>query len=438
MGYLVPASTDPRHVSMNLFSDEETVKFGSSCSYVNFEGVNFLHQNNAVQFNNGAHHITIKNARILGGKGHIQIHDNVHDLVFDGITMDDAAPPWIAWTDIKSGTKPAEHLKTGSFNMTDGAYNVEILNCTISNSFDAVAIANTAHNVHIHHNKFLGIRDDVVQLGSNSYNIEINHNHMIFVSKGVSWHGSGTPVIPGTKYIHHNIIDCSRSMLSGRNDPQNLLPAKRHGPNNDGMVWARPFGKHVGSGFGDGDPWNIYNNTIIFGQEVNNLGAGHVYPLSSFDANFTHMAINNIIIQTMDHWIAQRANVSDGSQIFDGNLYYRSASNPKSPFFKEWKGNSCQQSFINLAEFKTSQLYLDSKSHYGPGFESSSIEADPQLDDDYYPSSDGPAAHGAIALPAGWPGGQGVDYRGALAPRNQGKQPSNELLPPVLRITSAH
>ena len=72
------------------------------------------------------------------------------------------------------------------------------------------------------------------------------------------------------------------------------------------------------------------------------------------------------------------------------------------------------ESFMSLAELKSSQVFKDSQLIYALGFENSGIEADPQLDVEYRPSADSPAATGAIDLSAkGWPGVDDTSYRGA-------------------------
>jgi hypothetical protein len=74
------------------------------------------------------------------------------------------------------------------------------------------------------------------------------------------------------------------------------------------------------------------------------------------------------------------------------------------------------KSFYNLTEYKSHQLFFDSKKYYSPGWENSGVFSNPQLNDKYRPSSNGPAANGAVALPSDWPGRDGGLYRGAVPP----------------------
>jgi len=420
MGYPIPSTLDPRNVRMVISPHHALAVFGMESSYIEIEGIDFKYQNNALKFKSNSHHISIKNSNVLGGRTHILVETEVHDLIFDNIRIEDSIPPWIARSDVKIGTQPGHRFQGPAILLGDSSYNIEIKDSAFIDTWDGILAPCSSHNVHIHHNNFSGTRDDVVQLGSGCYDIEIDNNKMLRVSKGISRHGSGSPLKIGTKYFHHNIIDCSMPMLDGRMDPNNLLPAKRRGPNGDGMVWARPFGSHQGSGYGKCDPWKIYNNTIIFGKELNNKGAGHTYTMESFCPDHPHKVYNNIFIQTMDHWLSKRARVDDGSQIFDGNLYFRSVSNPTNCFFRAWKNVEGQQDFMSLSEFKSSPFFTVSKKHYESGWEDSGIEANPQLDSEYRPDRDGPAARGAVSLPSDWPGQGGGNYRGALPPALKG------------------
>ncbi|TLD42965.1 MAG: hypothetical protein JETT_0753 [Candidatus Jettenia ecosi] len=423
MEYTTPLSNDPRLTKMSIFSHHEIIILSKKSSYIDIEGINLRYQNNAFEFKPGSNNILIKNSNVLGGRTHIYVNDNAHDLVFDGIEIEDSVPPWIAWTDVKRGKKPAHRFQGTAISIEGSAHDIEIKNCVFNNTWDGINATRSAFGLHIHDNVFKGTRDDVVQLGSGCSDVEINHNKMILVSKGISRHGSGSPPKPGTKYIHHNIIDCSKPMLGGRRDPSNLLLEKYqkyHGPNDDGMVWARPFGSHRSGGYGGGDPWKIYHNTIIFGKELNDRGAGHEYVLESFYPGYPQEVYNNIIIQTMDHWLARDCRVADGSQICDGNIYYRPVSNSKNYFFRSWaeRLGGSSKDFKSLSAFKSSKLFDASRKYYAPGWEENGTEANPQLDKDYYPAPDSPAAHGAIPLPSSWPGQDGKKYRGALPPKN--------------------
>jgi hypothetical protein len=427
MGLALPSLIDPRKVEIYLSSSQAICTFAPTSCHVEISGLELRFQNRALHFSTGSHHISIKNTRLSGGLAAVFIQRDVHHLLFDGLTIHDAFPPWIAWSDVKMGDRPAAKLKSGAINLQNNTHHIEIKNSIIHDLFDGIGLVHRSHDIHIHHNFFKGIRDDCVQIGSCSYNIEVNDNLMKGISKGVSWHGSGSPRFPGTKYIHHNVIDASLPMLNGRSDPHHQLPPKRRGPKGDGMTWYTPFGQHRGKGYGTGDPWKIYNNTVIYGQDLNNMGIGSYYRFEVFDNKIPHEVYNNIFIQIADHFHARKVNVNTGAQILDGNLYYRSDKATKSPIFSEWTCRSGLRNFASLNEFKKSACFRETQSYYAPGWENSGIEADPELDADYRPAAKGPAAKGTIKLPPLWPGTNAHQYRGAMSPTSKRVGPGSSM-----------
>lgn len=435
MGYSVPNNTDPRQTRLHIFADNEIFNFSSSAAYIEINGVEMKYQDNVVECASGSHHITLKNCKIIGGRYPLLFRDGTHDITIDNLDFPGYVPPWIARSDVKkpSDGRPA-HLIQGNAIQLDGEhYNIEIMNSNFTYHFDAIDATKKPHNMHIHDNNFNVIRDDVLQLGSAGYDIEINNNIMTSVAAGVSWNGSGTPPSDklGTKYIHHNVIDAGAAMLYGRTDPSGELDDKYDGPFGTGMATGRAFGMHTKNKITGSDPWKIYNNTLIIAQDVDSGGAGISYRIPDYDSNHPHEVYNNIIYQKYsddvdDSWYAfvlRSPRVQDGSQIFDGNLYYREertrSVSSRHHFFGEVAttyGGS-KQNFESLAEFIGSAYQEDTKSYYSPGWENSGVEANPQLNQDYYPSSNGPAASGAVDLSSkGWPGVVGETFRGALAP----------------------
>ena len=415
MGYNIPANPNPGQNVIYMVPPGDVVDFKAGAAYLAFEGVNARFRNNAYHFQTGSHHITLTKATVLGGRTHIMIDDAVHHLVLDALTIDDSLPPWIARSDVKEETKPAHSLQQSGINLQDYVHHVEISHSTFNNMFDAIDADGEVYNIRLHHNAFYGIRDDVLQLGSASYNIEVDHNRMIHVAKGPGRHGSGSSSQPGTKYIHHNVLDLTKRWLHFRVGHPHYAEA------GEGMIWGTAFGSHTGNGFGAGDPWQIYNNTILIGAarnaNFNPKGVGHNYTLGAIPG-LPQEVYNNIFIQTEAHRIARGARVYDGSQILDGNLYYRAQSAaPPEYLFRHWENETTTASFNSLAAFKSHPFFTESQAYYPPGWENAGVEADPQLDSDYYPSPSGPAANGAIDLSGkGWPGADGSPYRGALAP----------------------
>jgi hypothetical protein len=110
-----------------------------------------------------------------------------------------------------------------------------------------------------------------------------------------------------------------------------------------------------------------------------------------------HSVLNNIFVQTGDDRFAR-----DGTkdlQISDGNLYWR----PVPGATRAWFTGYDDEDYRDLSSLRAAF-----------GWETSGIEADPELGSDYRPGS---AAAGGVSLPATWPDAQESGYRGALPPR---------------------
>ena len=310
-------------------------------------------------------------------------------------------PEWVAWSDVKN-TQMADKLKMAGvlFDSSSKASNIEIENCQFNGVFDGVvATGSNKHDIKVHHNLFTVI-DDAMQLGSANYDIEFSYNTVI--GPGPSHHGTRNSPFPGKKYFHHNIIDTSRPIFFGRNDPKKVLKEKYRG-------WRHhiPHQGHVGSGYGSGDPWKIYNNTYLYGKNIGSAGPG-ISPKGRNSAS-QHEVYNCILIQTSDTFATKEGRVDDGREIRDGNVYHRTINNPKEDrLIAELKSGGSTRNFSSLAEFKNSNHYAVTKKYYSPGWEASGLEVNPQLDKNYVPQNDAAWFGGVDLSKKDWPGTQSL------------------------------
>ncbi|HLQ39207.1 MAG TPA: hypothetical protein VK348_15460 [Planctomycetota bacterium] len=422
LGYQVPADIDPRNTPLHVFASGNLFSFTASAAYLTFEGLTLRNGNYLMDLNTGAHHVAVRNCTMVGGRYDVVARTGTHHLTFDHLTVNGGFPPWVARSDVKrpSAAPPAHSMQGAAFDLEGSVDAVEISNSSIAGLFDAIDTNGIPTNFAVHHNQFRAIRDDVFEIASAGYAIDFHHNTMSDVASSVSWNGTGAPPAAaiGTKYVHHNVIDTSRRQLYGRDDPLQLLQSSWRGPNGDGMATERAFDTHNTSLITGPDPWKIYYNTIVGALDVDNGGMGLAYPIGPYTAAVPHEVYNNILVQTADHWISRSARVADGSQVFDGNLYYRSAVGPTQSLFKDCDNGSGSHSFFSLVDFMSSGSWTVSRANYAPGWDSSSVQADPRLDTLYRPDHLGPAATGAVDLSRrGWPNAAWVRCRGAVAPR---------------------
>lgn len=432
-----PSSTNPNNVPMYLFGNNETVVFGDNSEYIDFEGIEVRYQLNAIEIEGGAHHINIRNCTVRGGRTPVYIASGANNILFENCKFIGKVPEWIAWTDIKSGTQPAANYQGATIDIQGSANNIEVAYCTFENIFDGVNPIDAAYNIRVHHNHFTGTRDDCMQMGTECHDIEVDHNTMIAVSKGVSWNESGNPLTgTGTVYIHHNIIDTSSMFLGGRATTNggvgtgviteyNTFDDRYAGIDNNGWVYARPFGDHS-TGASTVAPWKVYNNTCKFGRDLAAKGSGLEYQFETLSggAVIYHEVYNNIFWQTKDYrfWRDNEVDNTISRSIWDGNLYYCSATGTAylSQRFESRDGGSgsgVTTDHQTLAAFKAHNDFTETQGYYSPGWENSGVEGDPGLDGQYYPTNNN-ARIGALDLSSkGWPGVDGGIYRGALKPK---------------------
>ncbi len=421
MGVQVPAVTDPRNTPLVLFGDPRILEFEPTAAHIEVSGIDFRNGANAVDFDDGAHDITLRGCDLFGGRYHVRVRTGARRITLDRVTIADSVPPWIAWTDVKRPNvgRPGRYLQ-GAGVLLDGSPDAFTLRRSrFSGSFDGIAGTAAPTNLRVLGNRFDGIRDDVIQLGTAAYNVEIAHNVATRVHAGFSRDGpSPAPAqYVGSKFVHHNVIDTSTPHLLSRDDPKGLLPSKYRGPSGNGMGVGTAFGVHnIASGIDD--PWHIYHNTVVCLDDVNNRGVGHTYPASfgPVSGGHVHECYNNIFVQLSDRHIARRAEVLP-HQVYDGNLYWRPSSSWSTPLLRQFAAGSVSYDFDSLLEFRTSALFSLTQAWYAPGWEANGVEGDPGLNGGYLPSANGPAASGAVDLSAtGWPGVVGETFRGARPP----------------------
>lgn len=447
MGLNYPTSEDPRQTPLYLFGDGAVVTFGSTTSYIDFEGIEVRYQKNALRFNINSDHINVRNCTIRGGRTPCYLDGDggeVSYILFENCAFVSAIPPWISWTDVKSKrsdqSQIAGNYQGAAIDIQGSSNNIEVAYCVFENVFDGVNPIDTAYNIHVHHNSFTGIRDDCMQIGTAAYNINVHNNKMVGVSKACSTDNSGNAAAAnrGKVYIHHNIIDCSNKFRGGRasaNDGVGTGPLTEYNTYDnqyggvgvlvgtstvyDGMVWARPFGDHS-TPYGEVEaPWKIYNNTIKFGRDLSHHGSGAEYRFGTASTNVYHEVYNNIMVQTYDFRFLRDIQVNDSvsHSIYDGNCYwYPGTGTAYASQRFQVKNGETETDYATLSAMRSAVKNI-TDDYYSPGWEASGVEGDPGLDSSYYPTSNNARIGGIDLSGKGLPGVDGGIYRGALRPK---------------------
>jgi len=407
-GRLLPRVTnlDPRQNALTLMGSGIGV-FLQDRDYVVIDGIDLTYWLGA--FSSSSIGVT---------RGHelrdVTVHCGMHgfrllnDVVYDRCRVYGYMPPWLGSSDVKGGEEPAKHIRKFGIQLGD---NCDVGSCVVDSVFDGV-LAESSHDSRIHHSVFSRIWDDMYQIYSKHHNIEIDDNFIY--GAGPSHDRTGEPgPAPGTKYIHHNVIDNTTfEIMWTRHDPKHLGDEQKEG-------WQHPIplSRHGTPMFRD--PWKFYNNTVIIGRHPpGEVGFGRWGP-SSDPVSPTHDVYNNIFVLDFTEIWVHFLTSNLASEIYDGNVYY--AVPPAAPFWNRVITSASEPDdppeTPTLAALKA-LVTTDSQVFYPPGFEASGIDANPQLDAGYRPSRWGPAVRGAVDLSAtGFPGATADAWRGALAPR---------------------
>jgi hypothetical protein len=398
-------SLDPRQNALTLMGPHFGI-FLQDCAHVLVEGIDLTYYLGATASfsTEPINDHEIRDVTVHCGMYGFRL---LSDVVYDRCRVYGYMPPWLASSDIKGGEEPAKHIRKFGIQLGD---HCDVRYCVVESVFDGV-LSEHAHHSRIHHNVFCDIWDDMYQIPSDHHNIEIDHN-FIYGAGPSHDHTDDAGPEPGTKFIHHNVIDTTRfEILWTRHDPNGLEPVRR--------AWQHPiaFSRHGVSQFRD--PWKLYNNTVLIGQNpTGEVGFGRWGPASD-PGSPTHDVYNNIFIIDFDQMWVQYLTSNLASEIYDGNVYY--AVPPAAPFWNRVRTSADHEGqdilTTTLAALKA-LVTTDSQSFYAPGFEASGIDENPQLDANYRPAISGPAATGAVDLSAtGFPGATTDVWRGALAPR---------------------
>lgn len=421
LGLLLPAATATAPPPLRLAPAGPLLTVQRYGAYLTLQGLTLRGAETLVEFGAGSHHLAVVDCTLEPGRYGVLVRPDCHDLRLVGLDCHGHVPPWVARSDVKAqGNAPAHFLQGSALQLEGALDRILVSGCRFTACFDGIDTTGAATRLRITDCTFATIRDDAFELASASHLVEFDHNRVTDAAAAVSWNGSRAPprALAGTKFLHHNLLDTSRPQLYGRDDPLQQLPAAWRGPAGDGMATGRPFDSHDAEQLDGPDPWKVYCNTIVGGADVDGGGLGLGYRFAAFDAAIPHEVLDNILVQTADHWIVAHARVADGSQVFDGNVYHRPPVGAQTPLLRLGAADGSVHDFAQLAGVRASPLWQASRIHYAPGFESQGLDADPLLDAAMHPAATGPAATPGIDLTARpWPGAGPVPFRGALPPR---------------------
>jgi hypothetical protein len=223
-----------------------------------------------VEVTGGAHHITFENCNVLVRTLGVVAQEGTHDLAIRDCTFRMGFPPWVAWGDVKGGSRgkafnPAEEAGWNSFAIV-GVWNTSVIErSTFLDCFDGIFLRSGSENVVISDNSIIRSRDDAIDLAPDVSKVDISHNVIWRCFEGISLVGEkqnkkgagkkGGDGDAGDVFIHHNVIDVSARHFAERKEDAAYFKSE----------WSPgiAFGRHDCGSECEDARWRLYNNTIV-------------------------------------------------------------------------------------------------------------------------------------------------------------------------------
>lgn len=416
----IPTDPNPNNNSIAVFSSNYILLLDGA-SYIHFKDLHFSHAQYIMDVRNGSHHVALSGCRVDYGQYGLVLRENIHDWDIYDCEFDNGLPDHVYWTDVKNRDLDVSEAypEFQSAAITGSMPSFYIHDNMFRNTFDAVTVKGGTSDTRITNNVFRQIRDDSINLESGISNVEIAHNLFWQVMGGISILASEQA--PGHVYIHHNVIDNSAYQRGGR--PGNYREDRW-------PVWTngRPFPSHDVEE--EAAWWKLYNNTI-----VSRKSSGYPWAAAGPDkiSGSGQKYVLNNIFYIMDERIIFRDDLQSFGSYYDGNVIYRNAVDSLPLFYNFGDGGR----YDSMAEFQ-----LDSGTNWernglevDPGFDITAIN-DPTFDpvtiwERYRPTNDEVFTIGATFPGGGWPGTEGITYRGAL-PDPISEAMTNQILLPSI------
>lgn len=397
-----PIDTNPNNNRIAV-STSKHIFLLDGASYLHFKDLDFSYSNYIMDVRNGSHHIELSGCSINYGKNGLVIRDGIHDWEIHNCEFNNGLPDYVYWVDVKDPDKDvAEAYPEFQSTAVGGSMpGFNIHHNVFRNAFDALTVGDGTINARITENVFKYTRDDAINLYRGISNVEVAYNMFWHVATGIANIGSDED--PGHVYIHHNVIDNSAYQRGGRPGNSRGWP-----------VWTilNPFGSHGSDN--EVSWWKIYNNTIVTRRGSSKWSSAGPAGVTGNSEKYVY----NNIFYVIDDRVVYRDDLASSGSHYDGNVIYRNAPGSL-PLFLNFGDGSDYYTLDDFREnsgtdWEVNVLEVD------PGFSISVID-DPLFDpatiwERYRP-------HNSQVFPAGvsysglnWPGTEGVNYRGAIAP----------------------
>lgn len=385
--------------SNHLIFSNLTIRFGGSdtilinrCASLTFDEVDVFASTGGIRFGALAG-ATFRNCRFDGG-----------------------SPPWFFRTDRKAEYHCLLTPTGGRLHNTRGKNTVDVLmygegankqdfeihHCEFVNGHDLYLVAK---NTHFHHNWIDNLHDEGLVLDlTPSTSGQIHSNVMTRCLSAISL--AGDVFTTGPWFIYRNLIDLRQPTAGVR---------PRHAGDTNVFRFGSVFKSNEAPAAPDG-PHDLFHNTFLVAEQREQAAYLHY---RSAQSPHGRRSFNNIFVAVNSSPDSDAAITIVPPPSFpgptDGNLYHRygAATNPafRSLPYDFGRAHFDGRNYQGLPQLHDSDLFGQSKTQYGPGYEANSLLTDPGFlkiaaDGEFHPlddlrlSEDSPARSAGVALPS--------------------------------------
>lgn len=357
---------------------------------------------------------------------------------------------------------PAGNISVEAVTFLNESKDITVSNCSFTKMFDALSITNSKkdtiitpegdtidwkpENITVNDCYFKRLLDDAISISADAKNVNIYNNKYEDVPVGLSL--TKAPInLPltdlGQVYFHHNIVMTTPRFATKPNH-KNATPQFNlrmpllitHSGSSIGHFSIKAYHNTFIVRNGYKDHWVSKDKTTTLVIPFIGKGKSDTLDLSLLPFRSNEVYNNIFFHENMDFSVFRLPNLTNGKEVYDGNLYYRTTANvfPYEPPFRHMlKGDyggiingayETLDTIRNHAKYHYTQAYNSAFSDIGyNGFESNGEQTDvlPIAMNTWKPITQA-AKTGAIDLSSkSWPGLNGESFRGAKPPSSSSR-----------------
>lgn len=307
-----PSSTDVR-----LSTEDATLNITGD--YVELQNIATIGAAYGIEVAASCSNLLINASKTYNSTAGVLTRSGSQDITITNNEFNATFPTWLAWTDIKGTdgqSTPADHSvqRTTGIN-AEGTDGLTIDGNYFKRCLDA-GVFTTVDNATFTNNTGTSL-DDLVQIKTDCNQITIASN--VMSGAGPSHHGAGAPTSPGTKYIHSNALT-DTDFLWGKVETDPSSPILRD--DYSGVRGCIAFSSHNTGNDGNGDPWKLYNNTMLGYRTVGkSKGMGYALWNATNSTGVSHEVYNNIFEVLDAGYHDADIDTTNSQQAYENNSY---------------------------------------------------------------------------------------------------------------------